>query len=736
MGDAGRALECKARRARDSMCTGFPRRLAQRAGHGCASPAAVSGRSLIPALPALRCRVRFPFPLRLPPLSSIVPSTASLRHHAGAPWSAGALDRCEWLLLDGGSGHANGNALGLPSRPAQVWWTIGLPDGRRVRLLGGVDEWVETAAGPALSLLPARWQDRATPDLPPVDLEFALRPVPTWRFHGAGFTLERRLVLQQASTGSAAAPELAPRPGALLVLWRNLGESPLRLRIRPLLVGAADPALRREGATVDTVLAQGASWGFGPWPELPTMWLSVDGIAAFQAEPVWYRGWSFPAAAGDGNPAVEDRFSPGVLELDLPPGREAVASFSLHEPLASPTDTWHAALALASAADAAVVDARWVLPARLRRGATLFAAVAADGPAPAAPLSARLSRRAMLQALPGLLLHGGDGPPEQRRSRLATRLIAAAPWFDAAAPDAAVPGAAADLPLWFALAVARWADAGGGDAREFAQLVAAVRAIAARAFAGGGPVWVDRDGLVVAAPHATSSWMDARAGTVPVTPRRDQPVELAALWVALLAWLAETDGGAWRQRARTAGAAFVDRFWLPDRRRLADCRFGALADASVRPNMLVAAALARVPLDADQRAAVVASAERELRTPRGLRSLSPHDAAYRGVCAGERFERDAARHQGSVWPWFAGFYVEAALRCADPSRIEATRRGLRGWLDGFATALDAGLLDHVAELYDGDAPHEARGDTASAVNTAELLRATALLEGPSDRIAP
>ena len=113
---------------------------------------------------------------------------------------------------------------------------------------------------------------------------------------------------------------------------------------------------------------------------------------------------------------------------------------------------------------------------------------------------------------------------------------------------------------------------------------------------------------------------------------------------------------------RRVGEAFLERFWLADAGRLADVWNDGAADPTVRPNMVIAAALASSPLDRPHRLAVVETAERELLTPLGLRTLSPSSPDYQGRYSGGPVGRDRAYHQGTVWPWLLGFYVEACLR--------------------------------------------------------------------------
>ncbi|MCA8977715.1 MAG: hypothetical protein KDC98_23525, partial [Planctomycetes bacterium] len=286
-----------------------------------------------------------------------------------------------------------------------------------------------------------------------------------------------------------------------------------------------------------------------------------------------------------------------------------------------------------------------------------------------------------------------------------------------------------DAALWFALAVQRYADAGGCADRVRDEYLPALLGIAEHYLAGTDlGLAVDADGLLLAGgPDLNATWMDAQTSKGPVTPRQGLPVEIQALWYALLAFLVERGEARFADPATRCRQAFVARFWLAGEERLADRFHAGLADPKVRPNMLVAAALARSPLSRSQRAGVVAAAEALLVTPRGLRTLSPEDPDYRGRYGGGLEARDGAYHQGTVWPWLAGFYVEAALAAATKARLPATRRRLLDWLCGMEPELDRAGIEHISEVFDGDHPQRPGGTFAQAWNSGELLRALALV---------
>jgi predicted glycogen debranching enzyme len=639
-----------------------------------------------------------------------------------SPAMASAADS-EWLLVDGAGGYACGSADGVPRRRYHGLW-IARPPGaaRRMAVVSAVDERV-LVDGSTTFLLRAHWADQPEPARPAADVDFVPTPLPTWVTTGDGFVLERSVALRRAGSD---------RPPVCVLRWRNHGRKSIQLHVRPLLgwcdadhLPAADE--RFDGA----VQARGASWGVRPDARLPTLWLTADGVASYVAEPSWYRRFLHAVDRARGYDHVGDRWTPGVVEFELGPGREATLAFALASPCEDPAAAFDEAHADAQAADRRAASARDRLAGRLARGADDFL-YRADG--------GRLGvlagfpwfgewGRDVFVALPGLTLARGrlDLCAEALRGALPFLRRGLLPNVYGASP-ADSHYDSCDAALWFALAVQRYADAGGDAGFVADELLPALAGIA-RAYEEGADLGlaVDAEGLLHAGrADLNATWMDARTQAGPVTPRQGLPVEIQALWYALLAFLAERDPATWQGARDRCGKAFVAAFWLADEKRLADRVHDGVADASVRPNMLVAAALARSPLSAAQRAGCVDWAERELVVPCGLRTLSPRDGAYRGRYEGDQERRDLAYHQGTAWPWLAGFYVEAALRAAPRAR-RRTATKLRQWLDGFAPELDRAGLGHVSEVFDGDPPHRPGGTFAQAWNTGELLRALALV---------
>jgi len=629
----------------------------------------------------------------------------------------------EWLLTDGAGGYACGTAEDLPTRRYHGLWLARSAGGaRRFCVVAGLDERI--VDGDAVRFLAhVAWRDGAR-SLPQAEVAFAPRPLPAWTFRGPGFELVRTVALQRAAPGQAP---------CCLVRWHNRGPTVVRLHVRPLL-GWCDadhlpPADERFDATVH---ARGASWGVQPNATLPMLWLTAEGVAAFRSDPAWYRGVHFAIDQERGYDHVGDRWAPGVLELELGPGAAATAAFALAAPCDAPAAAFDVVAAAADLAHRAVLAAADPRREALACTADDFLYRADDGRLGVLAGFPWFSEwgRDVFVALPGLSLARG-------RADLAAEVLRGALPFlrDGLLPNiyGGTPADShydsCDAALWFSLAVQRFADAGGDPRLVRDELLPALASIA-RAYQRGTGLGlrVDGDGLLAAGrADLNATWMDARIGTVPVTPRAGLPVEIQALWHSLLAFLAEHDAAAWRVLRDRCGKAFVRSFWLADGGYLADRFVDGKADRTVRPNMVIAAALPRGPWTRAQRAAVVARVRGELLTPVGLRTLSPLDPAYRGRYVGDTVARDGAYHQGTAWPWLAGYYVEAALAAAAPAERAAEVVALRGWLAGIMTELDRAGIDHVSEVFDGDPPHRPGGTFAQAWNSGELLRAAALL---------
>lgn len=215
------------------------------------------------------------------------------------------------------------------------------------------------------------------------------------------------------------------------------------------------------------------------------------------------------------------------------------------------------------------------------------------------------------------------------------------------------------------------------------------------------------------------TWMDAVTPEGPVTPRIGCPVEIQALWYNALCFYHELTGDETiKALSEKTKESFEKEFWSEEHGYLADVVNGTEKDWSVRPNMVFATSLPYTMLSESQNDLILEVVKSKLLTTRGLRSLSPDDYAYKGYYFGDQISRDQAYHNGTVWTWPLGHFVEGYIKLHGKSSTNFINKIIKGF-DGVMTQYGVGT---VAELYDGDPPHRPKGAISQAWSVAELLR--------------
>ena len=279
---------------------------------------------------------------------------------------------------------------------------------------------------------------------------------------------------------------------------------------------------------------------------------------------------------------------------------------------------------------------------------------------------------------------------------------------------------AVDASLWYVVAVQELFAADGVRDVRLQDACQAILEGYARGTRHG--IHMDTDALLAAGePGSQLTWMDAKIGDWVVTPRVGKPVEVQALWINALA-----SDARWRELRARALRSFQDRFWNAERGCLYDVidvdhRSGA-SDASLRPNQILAVGGLPEPVLSGPRARqVVDCVERSLLTPLGLRSLAPEEPGYAAAYGGGPRARDAVYHQGTVWPWLIGPFVEAWVRVRDGAP-EARREARARFLDPLLAYAAREGFGHLCEIADAEPPHAARGCPFQAWSLGELLR--------------
>ncbi len=241
------------------------------------------------------------------------------------------------------------------------------------------------------------------------------------------------------------------------------------------------------------------------------------------------------------------------------------------------------------------------------------------------------------------------------------------------------------------------------------------------------------DGLLRAGEPGTQlTWMDAKHGDEVFTPRIGKPVEINALWLNALdvaVRLAAAEGHAQEknfcQSLLARASQSFGRFWNEQRSCLydvIDVDGSGSVDARIRPNQILSVSLPYCALSAERMRAVVDICGRELLTSHGLRSLSPQESGYLGRYRGDAGQRDAAYHMGTVWGWLLGPFARAHYR------VHGNARLAQSFLSPMAQQLESACLGTLGEIFDGDAPHTARGCFAQAWSVAEILHSWIYLE--------
>ncbi len=626
----------------------------------------------------------------------------------------------EWLEADGRGGYTSGTVEGPRTRRYHALLLTAQPDGSRFVLVNGAEVYVQTSNG-TWPLSTQVWSGGVVhPDARGFLEHFNAEPWPTWTWALPDHTrLTAELVVAKGR------PQTCPR-------WKLVSTSGevARLFVRPFFSGRDYHSLHHENA------------GFRFEPERHERGLvfrSYDGVPAtlvsgnghYRHEPLWYRGFHYADEASRGLDFEEDLAAPGELEFDLKAG-PALLSFSRDggERAALVDEVFREERArraafispLHRAADAYVIERN--------QGKTIIAGY---------PWFTDWGRDTFI-ALRGLCLATGRWD-DARDILLRWSLLVSQGMLPNRFPDGGAPPEynSIDAALWFVVAtyelLTSQTAAKDLTLLQRHQLVMAVEAILEGHAAGTRfHIGVTDDGLLAAGEKGVQlTWMDAKVGDWVVTPRVGKPVEVQALWLNAL-WvgvqLQLPKEKRWNELLKRGKESFVRRFWNSASRALHDVvdvdhQSGAV-DARVRPNQIFAVGgLPLALLEGEQARAVVDAVESQLISRLGPRTLAPTDSEYRPHYRGGVLERDGAYHQGTVWPWLMGPFIEAWLRVRG-NTAQAGREAQERFLAPLLAHLEEAGVGHVSEVADGDEPHAVGGCPFQAWSLGELLRSQQL----------
>lgn len=661
------------------------------------------------------------------------------------PWSMAErrtseqLLRREWLVTNGLGGYASGTVSGIATRRYHGLLVAALqsPFGRMM-MVNHVGEEVSLSSGSRAILCGEAPHDPASPEaatLASFSLEYGL---PVWHYEFGSHVLERRVLLLY-------------RSNTVHLTFRLLsGDTAVRLRLRPWLhFRPHNEPVDMRGVKPYSVLASEGRYEISA-PGLPPLRMQLfgrPGVLVLDGGRIAESEYAVERERGYDD--RESLWSPGHFGADLSAGHEIT--------LVASTESWETISAVApTAATMSEIERRQRLlgsaDLRARKGFAAELVLAADQfiITPTTRLADAVRSHAAGDEIRSIIAGyhwftdwGRDTMISLEGLALRTGRDAEAGYilrtFAQYVRDGLIPNLfpegekgglyhTADATLWYFHALDRYLQA-TGDRPTLQLLMPTLRDIIDHHLRGTrfGIGMDPDDGLLREGEIGYQlTWMDAKMGDWVVTPRRGKPVEINALWYNALrlmaAWLADLDESAaaaeMQRHADRAQESFNRRFWNRERGFLFDVVDGEKGDdASMRPNQIFAISLPHPVLDTHRWKAVLDAVTQKLLTPMGLRTLAPGEPEYQPKYDGDLRARDAAYHQGTVWAWLMGPYIDAWLKVY-PERMNTARE----FLTGFSAHLGEACLGSISEIFDAEAPYTARGCVAQAWSVAEILR--------------
>ncbi len=505
--------------------------------------------------------------------------------------------------------------------------------------------------------------------------------------------------------------------------------SPTKLRIKPFLAFRNSHSLSRANMNADTHLKpipNGVKSKL--YPGFPYLHMQLNHKTDFIAAPDWYHNIEYLEEQRRGYEFQEDLLVPGFFEIGIKKGESIILSVSTKEEVPNTLST---------------------------------------------KFNAELKRRPEKNSFENCLNNSGNQFIVRKDKK--TELVAGYPWFGRWGRDTfiSLPGItfrqndiktckavidtlsaemkdglfpnvghststafnSADAPLWFFWTIQQYTDRTGDREQSWNDYGKKMKAILKSYSSGNLPynIKMHENGLVYAGePGVAVTWMDAVVGGKPVTPREGYPVEINALWYNAICFTLDLAREfkdtkfvkEWEKIPDLIKANFSQHFWIEEQGYLADFVHDNQQNRDVRPNQIFAAALPYSPISDEQKASLLKIVEKELLTPKGLRTLSPQDPKYLGRYEGGQIERDSAYHQGSAWPWLLSFFVEANLKLYNKAYLSTAKR----LIENFKEDMTVHGLCSIAEVYDGDPPQRPNGAISQSWSVSSILRTLDLID--------
>ncbi len=621
----------------------------------------------------------------------------------------------EWIETNGRGGYAMGTVSGANTRKYHGLLNVALrPPIDRFQTVNRLEESL-LAKGQRIEISCQSYPGAIYPQGYKFLETFRLDPYPIWTYVSGETWLEKSFFLRYGEDTA-------------VVLYELITGTEAVLEVRPLLTFRNHHAVIKEDDRFQGRL-ENHPGAFKVCPAVgPELWMSARG-GEYRDDSFWYRNQEYSWEGRRGLGHREDAFSPGIFRFALNPGQAVALVITTKPDLSGDPIAW---AQQERELREKLLDkslARGPLADKLVRAADQFIVERNGGTSVIAgyPWFEDWGRDTMV-GLPGLCLATGRAQEAGEILETYAKHLHDGQLPNRFPEDNPTPDyTAADPSLWFIWAAQKYFQA-TGDAERVKSLLPSMRKIV-DAYQHGTPqgIRMDQDGLLSLPPSNNAyTWMDARVNGVPVTPRAGKPVEIQALWYNALQFLSELDlkfgetSRGYEKLAAIARNSFNEKFWNESAQYLYDRIDGRERDGSIRPNALFAISLPYEILEESRFKPVVDLAWKELYTPMGLRTLSQTDPAFKARYEGPQEERDAAYHQGSIWPWLLGSFITAFVKANGST--EDIKARVQEFLEPFRKHLSEAGLGQVSELFEAGEPHSPQGCTAQAWSVAELLR--------------
>ncbi len=626
----------------------------------------------------------------------------------------------EWLETDGLGGFASGTSSGIPRRRYHALLVSSTkPPTHRFCLVNSVDTYA-IYEGRRFPLSSFEFGPRMVNPRGDLAIEsFDTEPWPCWtyRFPEVDLVIVYQVMMRKESS-------------MVMLSWKQLGgRSPASLEVRPLLSCRDYHSLHKENSVFSFHAAQSkhcVEWS--PYQSCPTISAYYNG--SYEHQPLWYYNFYYSMDRDRGFDAYEDLASPGIFRWDL-------AQDEAHLVMIGASDDYLACFEEDTISEAVIRTRqeesfrRSQFPSPLHKAGDAY-------------LVRRDSGRTIIAGYPWFTDWGRDTFIAYRglclsSGRLEEGAEILSTWLKTISqgmipnrfPDQGLAAEynSVDASLWFVIASSAFLSRVGDRYGELSdQLIKAICEIVSCYFEGTRfRIRADQDALLSCGiPGTQLTWMDAKVNHVVFTPRVGKPVEIQALWINALK-IASQYEKTWGAVYHQALDTFRSRFWNSE----ADCLYDVIdcdhrrgeLDPSIRPNQIFAVGgLPEMLLAPEKANSVLKRVERDLLTPFGLRTLAPSDSRYQAQYKGTHLERDRAYHQGTVWPWLLGAFVEGWVRVngASPEIKERAKHRFMLGMMGAVGQRDG--VGHISEIHDGISPHLGRGCPFQAWSVAEFLR--------------